>query len=294
MEVSEWSPVVAGLHCFAGRCGDELVYYSLEVYGGECANTRMGESFVLSHEGGSAGVEHWVGTQIGDVMMRQIDWREMDQMTCIETLAVVVEAAVSILALGLSVVSIRQTQEQIKLSNKQSLFDRRLAIYMMASELVHYFETYRTLRQRVSVPVKSYAADFVLLAPEDIFSDVSECISFPEALDSLQTLYSGSESLGTTAQEAKFVFSEEVGTRISLFVEDYISLLIAMHRYEQRAMSISNSIANADISASASKEQASLIDEDAVETIYRRLNASYDSMIDESTLDKATEEIKLC
>ena len=84
-------------------------------------------------------------------MMWQTDWQGMDQMTCIETLAVVAEATASIIALVLSVVSIKQTRKQIELSNKQSLFDRRLAIYMMTSELMHYFETYPENYSQISM-----------------------------------------------------------------------------------------------------------------------------------------------
>lgn len=148
--------------------------------------------------------------------------------------------------------------------------------------------------QRVSAPAERHAADFLLLAPEELFGDASECISLTGSSSSLQTLYGGSESLGKTAEEAKLIFSAEVGARISCFVEDYISLLIAIYQYEQRVMRIANSISDAGIAASAGNERIGHMDKDEVEKIYRRLDASYVWMIDEGTLDKATGEIRLC
>jgi len=214
-------------------------------------------------------------------------------MTCIETVAVVAEAVASILALGLSAVAIQQTRAQIELSNKQSLFDRRLAIYSMASKLTHYYETYRALRKEVSASDKSYAADFLVLAPDELFRDAAECISFPGTSSSLQTLYSGVEALGRTAQEARFVFSSGLGERVSRFVDGYASLLIVMHRYEQNVVSIASPIPD-DASAPTREERTNHIDEDAVEKVYRRLDSSYVAMVDEGILDKVAEEIRLC
>ena len=51
-------------------------------------------------------------------------------------------AWLSIISAAIAIVALFQTQSQIKLSNKQQLFDRRLADYMLLNELAATYQKY--------------------------------------------------------------------------------------------------------------------------------------------------------
>ena len=72
-------------------------------------------------------------------------------MECFEIVKAVAEIILSLVAIGISLKAILQTKKQIQLSNKQSMFDRRLKVFTAITEIHSVFSVFYKKRRSDSI-----------------------------------------------------------------------------------------------------------------------------------------------
>ena len=139
----------------------------------------------------------------------------------------VMTSVAAVVAIGVSV-------RQIRLSNKQQLFDRRLKAYMMANSIISLCkENYIFLsEQRKAEP--RFANDFVFiwLTNNTYMEGQAEAIEHPLEQPFHKELLKKREELRNMAMEFELIFKGNVASLYSNFLRDYENALAVMYQYE--------------------------------------------------------------
>lgn len=139
----------------------------------------------------------------------------------------VITALVAILALALTFI-------QIRLSNKQSLFDRRLECYLKIDGLIQlYVVNKKTLeKNRQNEPIFAVNLEFLWLTNNTYLEDVSEAIKNPLENPGHKKFLIKCEEIKKLAIEAELVFKGKESQYISSFIRAYEQLLFKMYQYQ--------------------------------------------------------------
>lgn len=139
----------------------------------------------------------------------------------------ILTALTAVLALGLSV-------HQIKLSNKQHLFDRRLKAYMLTNGLISLCkENYMWLsakRENASQFANDYV--FIWLTNNTYMESQADAIEHPLEQPFHQEFLRKREELRNTAMEIELIFKGEVALTYSDFLRTYEAALAVMYQYQ--------------------------------------------------------------
>lgn len=148
------------------------------------------------------------------------DW--VTVATCIATCASAFAAVVALF------VSVRQSC----LSNKQSLFDRRLTIWLTVSGLLELYKSNKSQLKKNDEPQPALELDFVWLTNNAFLCDIGPAASHPLEAEHQKPMLTKLEELKRLALEAKLVFKGAPAKAITRFVVDYQMLLSAIYRYQ--------------------------------------------------------------
>ena len=108
---------------------------------------------------------------------------------------------------------------QARLSNKQSLFNRRLNIWITVDKLM-------------SVYAKNANLLFALLTNTTYLQSISTSINHVLDADPQLNLHLKLDEMKSLAMEARFCFKGKSGDAIADFIEAYQSLLFSMYQYQ--------------------------------------------------------------
>ena len=133
----------------------------------------------------------------------------------------------AVLALGLSV-------HQIRLSNKQHLFDRRLKAYMLANGLVSLCkENYMWLSaKRKNTPQFANDSVFIWLTNNTYMEGQADAIEHPLEQPFHKEFLRKREELRNTAMEIELIFKGEAALAYSDFLRSYEVALAVMYQYQ--------------------------------------------------------------
>ena len=139
----------------------------------------------------------------------------------------VMTSVAAVIAIGVSV-------RQIRLSNKQQLFDRRLKAYMMANSIISLCkENYVFLSEkRKAEPQFANDLVFVWLTNNTYMEGQAEAIEHPLEQPFHKELLKKREELRNMAMEFELIFKGNVASLYSNFLRDYENALAVMYQYE--------------------------------------------------------------
>lgn len=139
----------------------------------------------------------------------------------------VMTSVATVVAIGVSV-------HQIRLSNKQQLFERRLKAYMMANSIISLCkENYVFLSEkRKAEPQFANDLVFVWLTNNTYMEGQAEAIEHPLEQPFHKELLKKREELRNMAMEFEFIFKGNVASLYGNFLRDYENALAVMYQYE--------------------------------------------------------------
>lgn len=139
----------------------------------------------------------------------------------------VMTSVAAVVAIGVSV-------HQIRLSNKQQLFERRLKAYMMANSIISLCkENYVFLSEkRKAEPQFANDLVFVWLTNNTYMEGQAEAIEHPLEQPFHKELLKKREELRNMAMEFEFIFKGNVASLYGNILRDYENALAVMYQYE--------------------------------------------------------------
>lgn len=139
----------------------------------------------------------------------------------------VMTSVAAVIAIGVSV-------HQIRLSNKQQLFERRLKAYMMANSIISLCkENYVFLSEkRKAEPQFANDLVFVWLTNNTYMEGQAEAIEHPLEQPFHKELLKKREELRNMAMEFEFIFKGNVASLYGNFLRDYENALAVMYQYQ--------------------------------------------------------------
>ena len=139
----------------------------------------------------------------------------------------VMTSVAAVVAIGVSV-------HQIRLSNKQQLFERRLKAYMMANSIISLCkENYVFLSEkRKAEPQFANDLIFVWLTNNTYMEGQAEAIEHPLEQPFHKELLKKREELRNMAMEFEFIFKGNVASLYGNFLRDYENALAVMYQYQ--------------------------------------------------------------
>lgn len=136
-----------------------------------------------------------------------------------------ISAIVAIIALFISCY-------QARLSNKQSLFNRRLNIWITVDKLMSVYAKNAKNLEHDDEPQMAIDLLFVWLTNTTYLQSISASISKVLDADLQLKLHLKLDEMRSLAMEARFCFKGKSGEAIAEFIEAYQSLLFSMYQYQ--------------------------------------------------------------
>lgn len=150
---------------------------------------------------------------------------------------VIVEIVLSTITALTAIVAVFISIAGIKKSNKQSLFDRRLNVYLNIKWMT-------SLCDENNMLAKTYindSKDGPLLSIDFMFNLMTNCSYLEEVQGllshTLESEYQRKfllklESLKSLCEEARLIFSENIGSALGDFIYYYEEMLLSMYKYQ--------------------------------------------------------------
>lgn len=157
-----------------------------------------------------------------------------------------------------AVVALFLSGRQIRLSNKQALFDRRISIWLVTKGLLElYRKSEHNLATRNEEPQFALDQDFTWLTNNTFLCEVGPVANHPLEAEYQKLLLIKLEELKRLALEAKLVFKGSPSEAISSFLLDYQELLFAIYRYQILIVNVKKNVDQFNWSLERSCEEVS-------------------------------------
>lgn len=160
-----------------------------------------------------------------------------DVMNCFEIAKFISEIVLTVVAISISIIALFQTKTQIKLSNKQLLFDRRLEKYTIIESILSEYNCIDFLE--IDYSNKDDLDAFAKIVLESLF----DCIILKDAqwtIDKLTDLtdrdisnvfLSQCSKLSVLSKEITIIFNNEESKIVSKFINYYEMLILNFYHY---------------------------------------------------------------
>lgn len=137
----------------------------------------------------------------------------------------------SLITVVTAILAVVLSVEQIRLSNKQHLFERRLNAYMIVSGLVSLYQENKNLIERKREDEPQYAIDqeFIWLTNNAYMEAQSEVIVHPLEQPYQKEFLQKRDELRSLATEIRLIFKSPVNELYGKFVECYEVTLFRMY-----------------------------------------------------------------
>ena len=133
-----------------------------------------------------------------------------------------------------AVIALVLTLMQIRLSNKQSLFERRLECYLKIDGLMQLYKENQKLLEAEQKDEPLFAVDleFLWLTNNTYLEEASEAIKKPLENPEHKKFLVKREELKKLSAETELIFKGRSAKTISCFISDYEQLLFKMYQYQ--------------------------------------------------------------
>lgn len=210
-------------------------------------------------------------------------------MNCFE----IITSITAIASVIIATIAIVQSNKQIKLSNKQNLFNSRVHSYFILKGLI---ELYKQNKEQIEENKKDeiyFYAEFLYLdlINNSYLEEISGAIGNPLHSDYQKKLLKKLEEMRVEATKFKFLYTGEIAEKIETFIKNYANFLMGLYQYRVLLDSmdkISKQIPIKDI-----HEVAKEVDEkkhrDNLFSYFSKLIDSYDQL-EKNDIEKELEE----
>lgn len=192
-----------------------------------------------------------------------------------------------------------QTHKQIKISNKQFLFNRRLDKYLLAKSLIElYKDNINLLDYKDNKDDEAIIVDFqfINLTNIEYLKDITCIIGDPKNNEYKTNFLIKIEELKKLSTEIKFIFPNKGSKYLSKFVFNYQNVLMELYKYQVLLDDMIN-----DNTPRKQKPSYKELQKGHGELTHRKrlydaidnLNNSYDELVENKTINKIENSIKL-
>lgn len=135
----------------------------------------------------------------------------------------------------IAIIALLQTHKQIKISNKQYLFDKRLSKYLLAKGLLELYKDNESLLDYTDDPdneaiIVDY--QFINLTNNNYLKDVTCIINEPKNNEFKNNFLVKIEELKKLSNEIKFLFRDNSGVLLGNFIMKYQNILMELYKYQ--------------------------------------------------------------
>ena len=128
----------------------------------------------------------------------------------------------------IAIIALFQTHKQIKISNKQFLFDKRLSKYLLANGLLELYNDNGTL-----LDYTDYLDDEpIILTNNNYLKDINCIIKEPKNNELKNNFLVKIEELKKLSNEIKFLFHDNSGVLLGNFIMEYQNVLMELYKYQ--------------------------------------------------------------
>ena len=134
-----------------------------------------------------------------------------------------------------TLIALWQTHKQIKISNKQYLFDKRLSKYLLAKGLLELYKDNESLLDYTDDPdTEAIIVDyqFINLTNNNYLKDVTYIINEPKNNEFKNNFLVKIEELKQLSNEVRFLFPNKSGLLLSNFIMKYQNVLMELYKYQ--------------------------------------------------------------
>lgn len=205
----------------------------------------------------------------------------------------------AIITAVIAIIALFQTHVQIKISNKQFLFAKRLDKYLLAKGLLELYKDNKKLLDYNSCPddeaiIVDY--QFINLTNNNYLKDVTCIINEPKNNDFKNAFLVKIEELKKLSTETKFLFPNKSGQLLGNFIMKYQNILMELYKYQ-----IISDLINDDNIPRKNKPEYIDLQKEYGELKHRYrlydaindLEKSYCDVIDKKAINKIEKSIKL-
>lgn len=134
-----------------------------------------------------------------------------------------------------TLIALWQTHKQIKISNKQYLFDKRLSKYLLAKGLLELYKDNESLLDYTDDPdneaiIVDY--QFINLTNNNYLKDITCIINEPKNNEFKNKILVKIEELKQLSNEVRFLFPNKSGLLLSNFIMKYQNVLMELYKYQ--------------------------------------------------------------
>ena len=205
----------------------------------------------------------------------------------------------SIITAVIAIIALFQTHVQIKTSNKQFLFDKRLDKYLLAKGLLELYKDNEKLLDYNSCPddeaiIVDY--QFINLTNNNYLKDVTCIINEPKNNDFKNAFLVKIEELKGLSTEIRFLFPNKNGQLLEIFIMKYQKVLMELYKYQITLDLMMNDIIprkNKPTYIELQKEYGELEHRHRLYNAINELKKSYYDVLDKKAINKIEKSIKL-
>lgn len=141
----------------------------------------------------------------------------------------------AIITASIAIIALLQTHKQIKISNKQYLFDKRLSKYLLAKGLLELYKGNESLLDYTDdhdneAIIVDY--QFINLTNNNYLKDVTCIINEPKNNEFKNNFLVKIEELKQLSDEVRFLFPNKSGLLLSNFIIKYQNVLMELYKYQ--------------------------------------------------------------
>ena len=139
----------------------------------------------------------------------------------------------SVITAIVAVIALIQTKQQIKLSNKQHLFDKRVEHYLIAKGLMQLHETNQILLiNKKDEPVLAMDFIFAQMTNNTYLEKITDVIAHPLEQPYHKEFLVKMETLKDASIKIKYIFNGKAAILLGDYVLCYQELLFKMYQYQ--------------------------------------------------------------
>lgn len=201
----------------------------------------------------------------------------------------------SVITAVVAIVALMQTKQQIRLSNKQHLFDKRVENYLIAKGLIQLYEINKnSLIVKNDMPM--FEVDFIFeqMTNNKYLEKITRVITNPLEEPHHKEFLISMENIRAVSAEIDFIFSGKVATFLGEYVLHYQELLLKMYQYQILLNKMRESAQDFNLTLEEAQEK---VNEKKYQEELRKaaeiLKQDYDILKKENVEKKVEKQIKL-
>lgn len=205
----------------------------------------------------------------------------------------------AIITAVIAIIALFQTHVQIKISNKQFLFDKRLDKYLLAKGLLElYKDNEKLLDYNSCLDDEAIIVDyqFINLTNNNYLKDVTCIINEPKNNDFKNAFLVKIEELKGLSTEIRFLFPNKNGQLLENFIMKYQNILMELYKYQiilDLMMDDAIPRKNKPTYIELQKEYGELEHRHRLYNAINELKKSYYEVLDKKAINKIEKSIKL-